>query len=63
MNGRDEPLMQGLEQGRRRKGMTQMLLQEIAEPTGGLQLGHPGVEVQSVDTAHLEGYVVTDQVV
>jgi hypothetical protein len=42
--------------------MTEMVAQEVAEPTGGLEFGGIGVQVQPVNASNLERDVAADNV-
>jgi hypothetical protein len=54
LDGGDQAIVSRLEQRGRRHRMTQVVVEEIAETAGCLQLGHVGVQIQAIDTADLE---------
>ena len=58
----DEAIVERLEQGRRGHRMSQMVVQEVAQAAGRLELGHVGVQVQAIDAPDFERHVLTDNV-
>jgi hypothetical protein len=60
LNGRDEAIVAGFEEGWRRHGIAEMVVQEVAQAAGRLELGHVGVQIQTVDTLDFERHVLTD---
>src|SRR5712691_11149578 len=60
LNGRDEAIVAGFEQGWRRHGIAEMVVQEVAQTAGGLELGHIGVQIHAVDASDFERHMLTD---
>ena len=54
----DKPVVHGTKQGRRRDRVSQVVPQEVAEPTRGLELGEVAIQVDAVDTVDRERDVV-----
>ena len=42
--------------------MSQVVVEEIAQPAGRLELGHVSMQVETIDAPHFERHVVTDNV-
>jgi hypothetical protein len=62
LDGRDQAVMSRLEQRRRGHRMAQVVVEEMAQTAGCLELGHVGVQVEAIDAPHFERDVVTDNV-
>jgi hypothetical protein len=45
LNGRDEAIVAGFAEGRRRHGIAEMVVQDVAQAAGRLELGHIGVQI------------------
>jgi hypothetical protein len=60
LDGADEPIVERFEQRRRWNRMAEVFLQEETETPRGLQLRHPRVQVQAINTADLERHVLAD---
>src|SRR5262249_15440124 len=52
--------MAGLQQGRRRHRVAEVVVQEVAQAARSLELGHVTLHVEAVDTPHLERNMLTD---
>jgi hypothetical protein len=50
------------EKGRRRDQIPEVIVEEVAQAAGRLQLGHVRMQIQAVDTPNLKGDVVADNV-
>ena len=57
-----EPVMHRPEECWRWDRISEVIVEEVAQATGRLQLGHVGVQIQAVDTADRERHVLTDNV-
>ena len=53
-DGGDKAVVSRFEQRGRGHGMTQVVVEEVAEPAGRLQLGHVGVQIQPIDAADFQ---------
>ena len=56
----DEAIMPGFEQGGRRHGSTEIVVQEVAQAAGRLELGHIGVQIHPVNATDFERHVLAD---
>jgi hypothetical protein len=62
LNGCDKAIVSRLEQRWRGHRMTQVVVEEVAQATGRLELGHVRVQINAVDAPNLERDVLTDNV-
>ena len=56
----DEAIVTRFQQGRRRHRRAKIVVQEVAQAAGRLELGHVGVQIHTVDAANLERDVLAD---
>jgi hypothetical protein len=62
MDAGDEVIVSWLDQGGRRYRVAENVMKEVAQAAGCLELGHVGMQVEPVDTAHRERDVLADNV-
>ena len=58
----DETIVSRFQQRGRRHRVAQIVVEEVAQAAGCLELGHVRVQIQPVEAPDLEGDVVTDNV-
>jgi hypothetical protein len=62
LDGGDEAIVSWFDQGGRRHGVAEIVVEEVAQAAGRLELGHIGVQIHAVNAPDLERHVVTDNV-
>src|SRR5205823_5821892 len=62
MDAGDEVIVSGFEQRRGRNGVAEVVVEEVAQASGRLQLWHVGVQIHAIDAPDFERDVVTDNV-